>query len=249
MAERRRRLLLHELPRITSAVDVQQFLRVVPNFLTGDEEAAFVRAVAPKLQRQRYQGNHWDAVINKYKETELPVAEHLPEQGEHAVLRAAMQRAVAYLRRVAQDPAMVVMPPHVIDLAADGHIGPHVDSVKFSGGMVAGLSLLSDRVMRLAPCSPHDAVANDADQLRVELPYLPLGELDADADAGLIRMSSSADQFEMHMPRRSLYVLTGPFRYLYTHAVLGAKDTPTIPLPGPLERRISVVFRDTYTMP
>ena len=262
MVGTRRRLRLHEFPRVTSSLqDAQRFLRVVPHFVTGDEEAAFVRALTPKLQRQRYQGTHWDAVINRYKETELPPAEQLPEHdGDGAVIRAVMQRTVAYLRRATQSPTMAVLPPHVIDLAADGHIGPHVDSVKFSGGMVAGLSLLSDRVMRLSPCSPQDAVANETDQLRVELPYLPLLPPDTDTDttadagsgsggAALIRMSPSSssaesgDAVDLHLPRLSLYILTGPFRYLFTHAVLGAKDGA----PTPPERRVSVVFRDTYT--
>merc|ERR1712100_415269 len=50
------------------------------------------------------------------------------------------------------------MPPHVIDLSADGAIGAHVDSVKFSGGIVAGLSLISTRHMSFAPCKSADGV-------------------------------------------------------------------------------------------
>jgi len=38
---------------------------------------------------------------------------------------------------------------HVLDLAPDGVIKPHVDSVRFCGSTIAGLSLLSDAVMRL----------------------------------------------------------------------------------------------------
>ena len=38
---------------------------------------------------------------------------------------------------------------HVLDLAADGEIKPHVDSVKFCGDVIGGLSLLSSSVMRL----------------------------------------------------------------------------------------------------
>ncbi|KDO16086.1 hypothetical protein SPRG_18380 [Saprolegnia parasitica CBS 223.65] len=37
---------------------------------------------------------------------------------------------------------------HVIDLAEAGYIKPHVDSIKFSGQIVAGISLLSPSVMR-----------------------------------------------------------------------------------------------------
>uniref|UniRef100_A0A2K5RI06 Uncharacterized protein n=1 Tax=Cebus imitator TaxID=2715852 RepID=A0A2K5RI06_CEBIM len=38
---------------------------------------------------------------------------------------------------------------HVLDLEARGYIKPHVDSVKFCGATIAGLSLLSPSVMRL----------------------------------------------------------------------------------------------------
>ncbi|CAN0326924.1 unnamed protein product, partial [Phaeothamnion confervicola] len=41
------------------------------------------------------------------------------------------------------------LPCHAIDLAPEGFIKPHVDSVKFSGRVVAGLSLVSAAVMRL----------------------------------------------------------------------------------------------------
>ena len=42
----------------------------------------------------------------------------------------------------------VLRQTHVLDLAEAGHIKPHVDSVKFCGSVVAGLSLLSDSVIR-----------------------------------------------------------------------------------------------------
>ena len=38
---------------------------------------------------------------------------------------------------------------HAIDLSAKGYIRPHVDSIKFSGSIVAGLSLLSSATMVL----------------------------------------------------------------------------------------------------
>ena len=40
--------------------------------------------------------------------------------------------------------------------------GPHVDSIKFSGGFVAGLSMLSTRLMRLAPDNSDDNFRNAA---------------------------------------------------------------------------------------
>ena len=43
------------------------------------------------------------------------------------------------------------LPCHGIDLKKDGELNAHVDSIKFSGDLVAGISLKSHCVMRLAP--------------------------------------------------------------------------------------------------
>lgn len=90
-------------------------------------------------------------------------------------------RTINRIRSLIQDythggQPVTFLPVHVIDLAEDGYIKPHVDSIKFSGGghvcthvvhheaashgdktihllmlpgFVAGLSLLSSCVMRL----------------------------------------------------------------------------------------------------
>ena len=38
---------------------------------------------------------------------------------------------------------------HILDLHENGFIKPHVDAVRFCGNTIAGLSLLSDCVMKL----------------------------------------------------------------------------------------------------
>lgn len=81
------------------------------------------------------------------------------------------------------------LPVHVLDLAADGYITPHVDSVKFSGDLVCGVGLLSSAVMTLAPESPPEVAS----------------AFDAKA--------------RLYLPRRSLYVLSGNARYHFTHSV------------------------------
>lgn len=66
-------------------------------------------------------------------------------------------------------PDSTWLPCHAIDLKKGGELKAHVDSVRFSGGMVAGISLLSESIMRLKP-SP-DAGRN-AEEGHVDL-YLP----------------------------------------------------------------------------
>lgn len=53
---------------------------------------------------------------------------------------------------------------HVLDLAKEGEIKPHVDSVKFCGDTIAGLSLLSPSVMRLV----HEKDANEIVDVKLE---------------------------------------------------------------------------------
>jgi alkylated DNA repair protein alkB family protein 7 len=43
------------------------------------------------------------------------------------------------------------LPCHAIDLKKEGELTAHVDSIKFSGDLVAGISLLSPSIMRLVP--------------------------------------------------------------------------------------------------
>ena len=58
---------------------------------------------------------------------------------------------------------------HAIDLHQDGALHAHVDSVRFSGDVVAGLSLLSSSTMRL---KPEDASLEEESEGYVDL-WLP----------------------------------------------------------------------------
>uniref|UniRef100_G1KR87 Uncharacterized protein n=1 Tax=Anolis carolinensis TaxID=28377 RepID=G1KR87_ANOCA len=111
---------------------------VVPGFLSEEEEALLVAELEPQLRRRRYEEEHWDGAIHKYRETEKS---HWSKESHEILQRvrdAALPPGVPQLSQV-----------HVLDLAKTGYIKPHVDSVKFCGCTIAGLSLLSSSVMRL----------------------------------------------------------------------------------------------------
>ncbi|XP_067320089.1 alpha-ketoglutarate-dependent dioxygenase alkB homolog 7, mitochondrial [Anolis sagrei] len=111
---------------------------VVPGFLSEEEEALLVAELEPQLKRRRYEEEHWDGAIHKYRETEKS---HWSKESHEILQRvrdAALPPGVPQLTQV-----------HVLDLAKTGYIKPHVDSVKFCGCTIAGLSLLSSSVMRL----------------------------------------------------------------------------------------------------
>ncbi|KAG7282839.1 hypothetical protein CRUP_012229 [Coryphaenoides rupestris] len=97
------------------------------------------RALGPRLGAQV-------EAIHGYRETERaswgPVCE--------GVLRRVKSLAFP-------EGSPLLGPVHVLDLDKAGYIKPHIDSIKFCGSTIAGLSLLSDSVMRLVK-------EDDADQ-------------------------------------------------------------------------------------
>lgn len=108
---------------------------------------------------------------------------------------------------------------------------PHVDSIKFSGKLIAGLSLLSTRIMRLAPADHNFLSSSGSSAFHdTESPSPP------------------QDIIELLLPPGSLYILTGPLRFDYTHEILGNESSGnsssgSSSFPA-CERRISIVLRD-----
>uniref|UniRef100_A0A8C6T6H5 Alpha-ketoglutarate-dependent dioxygenase alkB homolog 7, mitochondrial n=1 Tax=Neogobius melanostomus TaxID=47308 RepID=A0A8C6T6H5_9GOBI len=120
------------LRRLGSQVEVR------PGFITEEEEAALLKELEPGLKRKRYEFDHWDNAIHGYRET------------ERATWGPACAAVLNRVRSVAFPPDSALLGPvHVLDLDKKGYIKPHIDSVKFCGSTIAGLSLLSDSVMRL----------------------------------------------------------------------------------------------------
>ena len=155
--------------------------------------------------RRRYEKGHWDAVIADFKEVELTDETNLLPLSQLAIQNCKQQLLAQHL----ESTKSVFLPCHAIDLNKEGELKAHVDSIRFSGGMVAGLSLLSTSIMRL----------------------------------------SHGDYFvDLLLPPHSLYVLTGPSRYEYTHELLPSlsyfqKNDGSL-LQIERERRVSIIFRD-----
>lgn len=111
-------------------------------------------------KRRRYEKGHWDSVIVQYKEVEL--TEQTPTM--KTIFERIRKELEPYKR-----PEAAWLPCHAIDLHKDGELNAHVDSVRFSGDLVAGLSLSSSSIMRLKP----DAESHNAPmEGHVDL-YLP----------------------------------------------------------------------------
>ena len=168
----------------TSSAALPPGASVFPDFLSVAEHDELVEVVEKRLKRRRYERDHWDSVIVNYRESE--VADRFLGGGAWL----AVSRARALLAE--EHGCAAFLPAHAIDLAADGAITPHVDSVKFSGGVVAGLSLLSPATLALGAADP------------------ATGE----------EITGGA-RYEARLAPRSLYVLAGEARYAYAHAIGG----------------------------
>lgn len=193
---------------------------MVDDFLSAAEQRAVLqcRLLGDKLSRRRYGDAHWDSVIRAFKETELVEEESLWAEGLAAAVRRAKAAVAEAVARPSASAPLLFLPPHVVDLSPRGRIDAHVDSVKFSGGFIAGLSFISARVMCLRPHAE-------------EQPPPPRGE---------------GPLVEVLLRPGSLYLLAGPLRYSFSHQVLGPESAPELLSDAPScnERRLSVVLRD-----
>lgn len=129
------------------------------------------------------------------------------------------------------------IPCHAIDLSEKGRLDAHVDSVKFSGKIVAGISLLSDSIMRLKPCS--EEWKNDGKDKDEQT--LQQGSNEGDSEA--------QEYVDLYLPKFSLYVLSGMSRFNYTHELLPSgsqfrTDDGSKCIDVTRGRRLSIIFRD-----
>ncbi|XP_055335401.1 alpha-ketoglutarate-dependent dioxygenase alkB homolog 7, mitochondrial-like [Paramacrobiotus metropolitanus] len=121
---------------------------VIDDFLSESEEKSLLEEAESQIQRVRYENEeNWDNAIIGYRETER---KNWNSENKKILKRV---RDLAFPPGVSQ-----LVNVHILDLAKDGYIKPHVDSVRFCGDTIAGLSLLSSSVMRLVHESQKDPV-------------------------------------------------------------------------------------------
>jgi alkylated DNA repair protein alkB homolog 7 len=180
---------------------------------------------------RRYEKGHWDAVITGYKEVEM----HDESFPDVSTIPDIFDRVRQHLgeHHLSNSKDIQWLPCHAIDLKKDGELKAHVDSVRFSGGLVAGISLLSPSIMRLVPDDngDHDATP----------PMTPTSSLER-------------GHVDLFLPPNSLYALTGDGRYKYSHQLLPDSSVFTSPTDGTetLVRRghrLSIIFRDAKSDP
>lgn len=190
-----------------------QDFRLLTDFVSESEEKEILNEVDPYLKRQKYEFDHWDDAIHGFRETER---KHWYPKNKEILSR---------VMKVAFEDDKILPHIHVLDLDAAGIIKPHVDSVRYCGSTIAGLSLASDAIMRL--------IRIDETQYKDNSEYrnMNLG------DKGYF--------VDVLLKQRSLYICSFTARYNFTHEILG-QDVKVFNKSIPVEkkRRVSVICRN-----
>lgn len=106
-------------PSPVALEQVTSSMQIYPNFITENEEQTLLGEIEQVLKRIRYETSHWDDAIHNYRETE-----HLRWKPENKVIiERVRQTAFA-------SSAKHIKYVHILDIAKDGFIKPHVDSVR-----------------------------------------------------------------------------------------------------------------------
>jgi hypothetical protein len=221
-------------------------VHVIRDVITKQQEQNLVDELIPVLKRRRYQRDHWDQVIVGYKEVERAYWQNPDNEEVIGCIRRKIESVVVnspnimnkmgyHDLKIAKDKLLMEwLPVHIIDLEDNGFISPHVDSVKFSGGLVCGLSLLSPSIMTLTLPDKNYAADDGTEESRGdgggggEYTRTHAGyskskdgvDPDKDGAKSLVMDEQVFDEsIHLFLPPRSLYILSGPARYNFAHSV------------------------------
>jgi len=198
------RCLLSETP------DYSFGFQVIPDFISDTEHDTLLHDADSFLARRTFSNDHFDGVISGYREGLLNLKE-----GPQNLIQ--LSKRVYNLFPKTSSPLMPSI--HFIELQKSGQIGKHVDSIKFSGSVVAGISLASDCVMHLYPVK----FGSDGSEKNND-PSL-LGVVD------------------VLLPKKSLYIMSHESRYHWAHEIRSGEPT-FLKRSVPRQRRVSMIFRD-----
>jgi len=196
-----------------------------PEFLSEEDGKSLVKEASRRMKRRRFEDGHWDSVITGYREVELSIPDdHLQlgygsddtttrDDANIPLYVKVIQKTRMHLANHITHNNIQWLPCHAIDLSANGVLSAHVDSVKFSGQIVCGFSLLSDAIMRLKPSSKEwESEDNE-------------GATKSSTDRVEQKDCGEDGHVDLYLPRLSLYVLSGLSRYSYTHELLQSGST------------------------
>ncbi|KAL7676207.1 hypothetical protein ACOME3_002462 [Neoechinorhynchus agilis] len=127
------------------ASDLSRDLITIPNFIDDIESKSLISEMAPTLHRLRFEYNHWDNAIHGFKEFEKK--------------QWNVENEIVFDRfrsTVFENSEQIIPEVHVLDVARDGFVKPHVDAIRYCGDKVAVLNMLSDFVIGFKPIDSMD---------------------------------------------------------------------------------------------
>uniref|UniRef100_A0AC34RPG9 Alpha-ketoglutarate-dependent dioxygenase AlkB-like domain-containing protein n=2 Tax=Panagrolaimus sp. JU765 TaxID=591449 RepID=A0AC34RPG9_9BILA len=123
---------------------------VKEDFITIQEEESLLKEIEPHMKRLRYEKSHWDDAIYLYREREQRRWNKENELILKRIMDISFPPDAAHLGYI-----------HILDLHKDGCIKPHIDSIRYCGDVISGVSLMSDSVMRLRHKDEKDVLIAD----------------------------------------------------------------------------------------
>lgn len=212
--------------------EVLRDMILIEDFVNESEEEKLCAEVQKAMRRMRYQYDHWDDAIHGYREMEK--LDWWPENDQ--VFQRVRNKAFV---------ANVLPHVHILDLAADGIIKPHVDSSRYCGSTIAGISLLTDCIMRLKRVDEtkykQNPIGNDTLALNQQK------EEENKRGANHTNEKDESNEFnysvDVLLKRRSLYIMKDSARYKFSHEVLPSKAT-FLGKEIVKDRRISIICRN-----
>lgn len=250
-----------------------------PNFITDEEHSSLVKCSMAQLDSicgKKLLNSHYDGVINKYRECSVSSNSWSVDNDIKELLLINEDiKSIKIIRDIIKrvhntidtlfDHKYIWLPPHLLDVAADGEIRSHLDNLNASGDIIAGISLLSSALVRFKIHTEKDELARipveNKTLKKSSIKGLPLSfkkSNKATSDVKIRKLSNDKDiigYIEAFIPQGSLYIQSGDLRYNFEHEISDKefewdiKNNDSLPnLNLGLQkftknRRISVLFR------
>ncbi|KAF8516923.1 hypothetical protein BU17DRAFT_92292 [Hysterangium stoloniferum] len=132
------RILLQAALQKLNEVGSREFKRKRKSISTNHEAVENINNLFLPDNYYEFEEGHYDGVITEYRETHVTLWPH------NSLLEPILHRIYTLLPCAKND-----IQTHLLHLASEGMILPHVDNVDASGSWIAGISLGGERVLRL----------------------------------------------------------------------------------------------------
>lgn len=105
---------------------VKRDMILIPNVITFEEEKKLTQEIEPLFKRISYEDSHIDHVITRFREVLIQWNRASP-----ILYRTCYEIILKHIQRYIHTIHISsLLPIHVLDMARDGRIGPHIDHIQ-----------------------------------------------------------------------------------------------------------------------